>query len=135
MFKADGITFLDSSDFVLAPLYLFAIFIFALLYRNVVLKETPIRKYFITGMLAKIIGGIGVGLIYGFYYKSGDSFYYYWDSQTFNSTLRQGFTPFIKLLMVRANENTTATYDNTWWLTYFRDPSGWMTDKIYGIVS
>src|SRR5437762_7145435 len=102
MFQASGITFLEYNDFFIAPTYLFVILLFAFLFRNIVLSKNPTRQYFITGMLLKVLGGIGVGLIYGFYYKSGDSFYYYWDSQTFNNALKQGFTPFIKLLMVRA---------------------------------
>ncbi|MEO5674243.1 MAG: hypothetical protein ABIQ74_06325 [Chitinophagales bacterium] len=135
MFQADNIRFLEYNDFIITPFYLFIILIAALLYRNIALHDNPVRKYFITGMLAKIAGGIGVGIVYGFYYHSGDTFYYFYDSQTFNESLRHGLDLFFKLLLLPANTYTTATYDSTWWLTFFRDPSGWMADKIYGIVS
>ncbi|HYV92193.1 MAG TPA: hypothetical protein VE978_10435 [Chitinophagales bacterium] len=135
MFQANGITFLDYNDFILTPIYLFLIIICMYMFRNVALLNTPTRKYFITGVMVKIVGGIAVGLIYGFYYKSGDTFYYFYDSQTFNNSLKDGFGLFFKLLALPAHTNTTATYDSTWWTTFFHDPSGWMVDKIYGVIS
>jgi hypothetical protein len=38
-------------------------------------------------------------------------------------------------LLVPGNTTTPATYDYTWWLTYFRDPAGWTADKVYGVLS
>src|SRR5439155_25347837 len=55
--------------------------------------------------------------------------------QTFNNSLKEGFGLFFKLLLLPAQTYTTATYDSTWWVTFFHDPSGWMVDKIYGIIS
>src|SRR6185436_15531656 len=135
MFQANEVTFLDYNDFILAPAYLFLILIFAYLYRNVALRGTPIRKFFIPGMLVKIIGGIGVELVYGFYYHGGDTFYYFYDSRTFNNALKEGVGLVFKLLLLSANVNTPETYESTFWLVYFRNPSGWMADKVYGIIS
>lgn len=135
MFTDDQIQFLDYGDFILLPTYLVLVFVIALLARNASLRGSPLRKYFIPGLLVKIIGGLGVGVVYGFYYRGGDTFYYYRDSETFNFALREGLDIFFKLLRVSSNEITPATYDYTKWLAFFHESSGWMADKVYGIIS
>src|SRR5437867_3287655 len=111
----DPIVFLNTTDLALAPIYFFFILILAFIVRNAALHDSPARKYFIPGMLVKIFGGIGVGLIYGFYYKTGDTFYYYYDSHTFNYSLQTGWHLFFKLLLLPAGTITPKTYDSTWW--------------------
>jgi hypothetical protein len=135
MFTVDGTQFLDNTDYILAPAYFAIVLIIALLTRNVLLRGSPLRKYFLPGLLVKIIGGLGVGIVYGFYYGSGDTFYYYRDSLTFNLSLNEGFDIYFKLLALPANTITFATYDYTKWLAFFHEPSGWMADKVYGIIS
>ena len=135
MFTTEGIQFLTYSDFFLLPAYFGLILIIALLARNATLRGSPLRKYFLPGLLVKLIGGLGVMLVYGFYYKSGDTFYYYRDSQTFNFSLREGFDLYFTLLRLPAGIITPATYDYTRWLAFFHEPSGWMADKVYGIIS
>src|ERR1700704_3728425 len=119
MFTSEGIQFLDYNDFILVPAYFAIVLIIALLARNTSLRGSPLRKYFIPGLLVKIIGGLGVGLVYGFYYKSGDTFYYYRDSETFNYTLREGLDVYFRLMRTPANVITPATYDYTKWLAFF----------------
>lgn len=135
MFTYDGDQFLAYSDYILIPGYFAIVLIIAFLARNASLRGSPLRKYFIPGLLVKIVGGLGVGVVYGFYYGSGDTFYYWRDSLTFNLSLREGFDIFFRLLMLPANTITFATYDYTKWLAFFHDSGGWMADKIYGIIS
>src|SRR6185369_7429106 len=136
MFKGEDIVFLDVNDFALVPIYLFFIVLLGFLVKNITLQKSPLRKYFLPGMMAKIIGGLAVGAVYGFYYKGGDTFYYYYDSKTFNDALKNGGLPdFFQLLFLPAQKITIDTYESTRWLTYFKDPSGWTADKVYGVVS
>src|SRR5690349_9730683 len=102
MFTTDGIRFLESSDYILTPVYFFFIVLTVFVIRNATLYGSPIRKYFMPGLLVKMFGGLAVGIIYGFYYKSGDTFYYYLDSSAFDVALKDGFDQFFKLLMVPA---------------------------------
>src|SRR6185295_7822150 len=131
---SDGIQFLDSNDYILTPLYLFLILIIALLFRNISLYKSPLGKYFMPGLMVKIVGGLGLGLVYGFYYHGGDTFYYYSDSITFNLAIYDNFNLFLKLLLLPAHTFTPLTYDYTKFLTYFHQPSGWMAVKVYGII-
>lgn len=63
-------------DFIVTPVLLILVFTIAMVIRrNVTDKIT--RRYFIPGLLLKIIGAISLGLIYQFYYKGGDTFNYF----------------------------------------------------------
>lgn len=135
MFKGEGIKMFYLQDVFLLPLYLIIILIFAYLYRNFVYSHSPLKKYFIPGMLVKIMGGLGVGFVYVFYYNGGDTTYYFRDSAVFNNSINDSFSTFFKLLFLPAKTVTPATYEYTYGLSYFRDPSTWMADRIYGVLS
>ncbi|HLG35368.1 MAG TPA: hypothetical protein VI757_10845 [Bacteroidia bacterium] len=67
------------SDLILAPIYLFIIFMIA---KRIVanrIEAEPCYKYFIPGLFAKMFGGIGVCLIYMYWYGGGDTIAYFHD--------------------------------------------------------
>lgn len=122
-------------DFFLLPVYLFFILLFAVLYRNFKYRNAVISQYFMPGLLVKIGGALALGAIYGFYYKGGDTFYYFHDARTFNVAISQSLKTFFDLLFLPAGKITLATYEHTRWLTFFRDTSTWTADKVYGVLS
>jgi len=72
---------LNVFDFILTPLYLAIIYVFA---RGVVQKRIenePYYKYYVAGLFAKIFGGLGVCLIYMYYYNGGDTIVYFHDAK------------------------------------------------------
>ncbi|MEO6169025.1 MAG: hypothetical protein ABIO46_04180, partial [Chitinophagales bacterium] len=135
MLKSVGIQVLYVQDIILLPLYLAVILIFAWLYQNNAYKHTLYGSYFLPGLLVKIIGGLAVGAVYIYYYDGGDTFYYYFDAQAFNNSLKHSYALFFNLLFLPAQTITMSTYESTIGLVYFRDPSGWTADKFYGILS
>lgn len=135
MLKSVGIQVLYVQDIVLIPLYLTVILLTAWIYRNAVYKHVGFGNYFLPGLLVKIIGGLAMGAVYIYYYNGGDTFYYYYDSQTFNNAFKNSIGLFLKLLFLPANTITIDTYESTNWLVYFKDPSGWTADKVYGMLS
>ncbi len=64
-------------DFVLAFLYLFIIYVFALFYVRVKKPNNPEYKYFLWALSAKLFGGILFALTSIYYYKGGDTFFYF----------------------------------------------------------
>lgn len=64
-------------DLILAPLYLFLIFLFARHEVNKNIETKPYYKYYMSGLFAKLLGGLGVCVIYSFYYGGGDTINYY----------------------------------------------------------
>ncbi|MBA3649342.1 MAG: hypothetical protein H0W62_12460 [Chitinophagales bacterium] len=135
MKKDIGVQLFFHSDYILVPIYFITILIAAFLIRNINLRDSPLKKFFIPGLLVKILGGIAMGLVYGFYYPGGDTIYYYSDAGIFNIALNNSVFTFFQFLFLPANATTFSLYNYTHAATFFRDPSGWMTDKVYGIIS
>lgn len=135
MYQVEGMVVLESIDYILTPIYFFLIMMLAFVIRNATLRDSPMLPYFIPGLMVKIVGGLAFGLIYAFYYKGGDTFYYFSDSLAFNRALGDGLDQFWRLLTLPAGEQTPYTTQYTSWVCYFRDPSGWTADKVYGVIS
>lgn len=64
-------------DLLLPPLYLIFILFTAHKFTIKRLIKEPVYKYFMPGLIVKIIGAIALGLIYFFYYKGGDTVNYH----------------------------------------------------------
>ena len=115
--------YLSISDLLLPPIFIFIILVFA---RNIVSKqieEKPEYRYFIYGLMAKIIGGILVCLVYTVYYDGGDTTVYYYSGAIPMRNL------FLKspadFLYIMSHENTIQGYflfdSDTLWPQYWRD--------------
>jgi hypothetical protein len=58
-------------DWLLLPFYLLAIYFIAVWIRNKNIRSQPLYKYFLWGLFVKIIGAIGVCMVYVYYYSDG----------------------------------------------------------------
>jgi hypothetical protein len=83
----------------------------------------------------KIFGGLAMGAVYLFYYKGGDTFYYFYDSKTFYDALHHSPDLFVKLLFLPANTSPFQRMKAPTGSCIFRDPSGWAADKVYGFIA
>lgn len=64
-------------DALIAPFYLMLVLFLAYKYKAKHQHEHEAYKYFIPGLLAKIVGAISLGLVYYFYYDGGDTTNYF----------------------------------------------------------
>ncbi len=64
-------------DLLITPIYIFIAFLVANFIQKKHIYSNPEYKYFTYGLLAKIIGAIGLGLVYFFYYDGGDTTNYF----------------------------------------------------------
>jgi hypothetical protein len=135
MVQAQGIVVLESVDFILTPIYFILLLALAFAIRNSTVRQPQLRPYFIYGLLVKLLGGLGMGAVYAFYYDGGDTFYYFFDSKAFDIAMKDGVGPFFRLLFLPAGAVTVETVNYTNWLTYFKDPAAWMAVKVYGVIS
>lgn len=78
---------MDIFDLLLPPLYLIVILFFAHKFTIKRERKEPIYKYFMPGLIVKIFGAISLGLIYFFYYGSGDTVNYHNTACTFVDVL------------------------------------------------
>jgi len=67
-------------DLILTPIYIFIAWIIANFIQKKYLYNNPEYKYFTYGLLAKIAGAIGLGLVYYFYYGDGGDTTNYFES-------------------------------------------------------
>jgi len=73
--RPNDILFLQ--DFLITPLYVIAIYLFAYSWRDRYYKRSEIRKYFIPALTVRIIGNFLAALMYQYYYHGGDTFQYF----------------------------------------------------------
>ncbi|MFZ9450711.1 MAG: hypothetical protein ACO27N_01185 [Bacteroidia bacterium] len=77
-------------DFLLAPIYLIIFSFIATRFKNKNLKAGPYYKYYLQGLLAKMLGGLAVCLIYAYYYKGGDTLNYFIEARTYVNVFLEG---------------------------------------------
>ncbi len=69
--------FTSITDFLLGPIVLIMIVLFAKMYVSAKIQKHPEYKYFFPGLVAKLIGSLGLWFVYTFYYPGGDTFQYF----------------------------------------------------------
>lgn len=70
----------DVWDYILAPVYMFILYQMALFHQRRKVGEHPEYQYYALGMLAKMLGGVFLCLIYTQYYTGGDTTSYHFGS-------------------------------------------------------
>ncbi|MCE3259802.1 MAG: hypothetical protein K0S12_1443 [Bacteroidetes bacterium] len=78
---------MDVFDILLGPIYLCIVLAIAYKYSSNKLKKNPLYKFFLPGLLVKIIGAISLGLVYSFYYSGGDTINYHYTSSALINVL------------------------------------------------
>jgi hypothetical protein len=89
---------MELSDLFLGPLYLGLLYLLAYIVRPAVTNRFT-KPYFIPGLTLKFIGAVGLGLVYQFYYSTGDTFSYLYHVKIITSAFNQSFSVGLKLLM------------------------------------
>ncbi|WP_375579843.1 hypothetical protein ABWH96_01830 [Marivirga tractuosa] len=94
-------------------------------------KET--KKYFYPALLLKMVGAIGVGLVYQFYYGGGDTFTYYTHGAShIVSAFYENFSAGLKLLTANGEfDAETYKYSSKIWM--YRDTTSYFIVRIASI--
>lgn len=112
---------IDIFDFILTPLYVLVILLMALNYQKKKEVENPEYRYFTSGLLAKIIGGLAFLLIYIYYYSSsdGDTVMYYNTSSTLLNLVGHNFTVFSSIMLGNATPENHSFFNNETGFPYY----------------
>ncbi|MDQ3395057.1 MAG: hypothetical protein M3512_13215 [Bacteroidota bacterium] len=94
------------------------------------ISQEPLKKYFLPGLILKYLAGISVGLVYTYYYKSGDTFIFYHDALIYNELAFQSPIKYIKSFLT--NEIPDPLYGI---LQYSGQPRALLTSKILSIFT
>jgi len=112
--------YITITDFLLLPIYLFVVFVFASYFKNKYYpKGHPLRPYFMPAFTFKIIGAVLLGIIYQFYYKGGDTLNYWHQTQVINSSMDESFATWFRLITAQAEIYDVDVYKYTTQLYWY----------------
>lgn len=124
-------------DFLIAPTVFFVLLFVAYGIREVS-ADKQTKKYFFPALLLKMVGAIGVGLIYQFYYGGGDTFTYYTHGAShIVNAFYDNFSAGFKLLTANGEfDAETYKYSSKIWM--YRDTTSYFVVRIasiFGIIT
>jgi len=90
--------YISAWDFILVPLYLFLAFVVARATQNNKLQSDPDYKYYLSGLFAKLFGGLGLAFVYTFYYNGGDTIEFWRDCMVYNSLMFHDFACWLRIM-------------------------------------
>ncbi len=117
-------------DVIFGPIYFLLILIAANIYANKMMQTRPEYKYYLRGLTAKIIGGVGLAFVYTFYYPGGDTLQYFNDSLAFQKLIFVDFDSFATVFLKKADISNFMYFNTeTGFPAYCRDPKAWFVVK------
>lgn len=123
-------------DLLLLPLYLLVIIAGARMYARSKVKKDPIYKYFTAGLVAKLMGGLSLAIVYTFYYPGGDTIHYFSDSVVVQKLAFYNIKSFTKVMFGPASgANFYYFNDDTGYAAYCMDPKTWTVVKLTFFVT
>ncbi|CAN5333985.1 hypothetical protein BH09BAC1_BH09BAC1_28250 [soil metagenome] len=122
-------------DLFLVPIYLFILYALAYRHKSKHYKGHPLEPYFIPGLTIKIVGAFLFAMIYQFYYRGGDTFWFYQGIEVFFQTFQENPVAAVKMMFLNALEWTPDTAQYTSKIWWFRDDNSFMVIKIGGLFS
>ena len=93
--------------------------------------KSPEYKWYTKGLMAKMVGAIGVCLIYQLYYEGGDTINYYETTAAISNLLYKDPVVFFDILMGNINDENYSGFDsNTGYPTYWRDEKAVFVSRL-----
>ncbi len=75
-----GEVYMDYWEYALALVYVMVLYLNFARRKNLMIKQAPEYKYYVWGMVAKLVGGLAFSLIYFYYYNGGDTIAYFYSA-------------------------------------------------------
>ncbi len=99
-------------DFLFGPIAMLIILFLGRVYANRKMENDPIFKWFLPGLRIKLIGALGLCLVYTLYYPGGDTLQYYNDGVCLVKLLFYNTSGFFRVLFY-AHDQTNYAFFNT----------------------
>jgi hypothetical protein len=116
-------------DLIITPVIILIVLMGAYLTRPF-FTDSETRKFFMPALVVRIIGAISIGLLYQFYYGSGDTFIYHTHGSSiiYNAIIDNPLEGFS--LLFSNGDLTNHPYKYIAKIKYFSDPSSFMVVRI-----
>jgi hypothetical protein len=109
-------------EYFLSLFYIICLYVWFSRTKKLSIKKHPEYKYFLSGYLAKVIGGIIFGLVYFYHYGGGDTIMYFYSSV---ATVKLALSSPLDYLHVIFGDNTPENRN------LFNSETGWPYDYVY----
>ena len=124
---------MELKDLFLTPIYLLLLYAIAYGIRPKVTTKFT-KKYFIPALTLKLIGAIGLGLVYQFYYGGGDTFNYFNHTKIVYSAFLESPLAALKIVFSHGEfDPTTSKY--TTWMEWYRAPTEFFVIKVASLFA
>lgn len=128
-------TILYASDFLLMPIFAMLLYFIFKNIRDKRYKGSVIAKYFIPALMFRLVGAFLSALMYQYYYKYGDTFYYYFGStDIFNMFFKDPITA-IEMCVLKYENFSPEALRGLTIHRLFRDPSTGIVMQMGGAIS
>lgn len=124
---------MELKDLFITPIWLIIIYTFAFFFQKRTTDKIT-KKYFFKALHLKIIGGLGVGFIYQFYYgggkPSGDTFYYFYHSGVIWDALWDDSFSIAMKLIFGANDYSPEVANYSYRMEWYKDSQSYFIVRI-----
>ncbi|NVO03980.1 MAG: hypothetical protein HXX09_14890 [Bacteroidetes bacterium] len=118
-------------DLILSPVFLFVIFFISSAIKNKNITSKPEYKYYSWGLLAKIIGGISLTLVYIFYYTTGgDTLSYFHDGSELNKLFFDDPQTYFRILFTGLSTEDSINLSSTYNFHYGHDVYAFFVSRL-----
>ncbi len=126
---------LYSYEIALLPVYILFICMAAFVCKELRYPNQPFNRFFVPGILVKLIGTILYCSIYQFYYKGGDTFAYFDNVRNLWEIFSVDFPLGLKILLSDILAVDLDVYAPTKQLRFYHDPRTFMVVRITTVLS
>lgn len=109
-------------EYLLSFVYILVLYMVFARRKNMRIRTEPEYKYYLWGLWARVLGGVGFSMIYFFYYNGGDTIMYFYSAV---SMAKLAFISPVKYLEVLLFPATPER------LAYFNSDTGWPYGVMY----
>lgn len=90
----------------------------------------PLRPYFMKALNLKFAGAIFIGLLYQYYYRGGDTYNFFYHTRIINSSLKEGFSIWFKLISHQPIDKNPDIYDYARQMYWYHDNASYTVAAI-----
>jgi hypothetical protein len=128
--------FISLIDLLIAPILIIIFYFIANSIRSRNIEKNSSYRFFVSGLMVKMLGAVGVCLIYIFYYKGGDTLVYFRDSVTMGKLLFKSPLEAIDITISGLDAQSMFSFDSeTGWPAFYYDKHAFAVVRLSWLLN